>query len=107
MLRVKEESVCAFLTAMVSHTVSCPVWRGGPAPLSTPEGSLWEGGAARGLGPAYLQAVTNPPVEDGEVGVQGQQHSCEGHLLVDANDRNHFEVECLQGGCRGQKKVRG
>ena len=47
---------------------------------------------------AHLQAVANPPVEDSEVGVHGQQHSCEVHLLVDANDRDYLEVEGLQGG---------
>ena len=41
-----------------------------------------------GAGPAYLQAVADPPVEDGEVGVQGQQHGRKVHLLVDADDRN-------------------
>lgn len=46
----------------------------------------------------YLQAVANPPIEDSEVGVQGQQHGCEVHFLVDAKDRGHFEVESLQGG---------
>lgn len=47
---------------------------------------------------AYLQALANPPVEDSEVGVQGQQHSCEVHLLVDANDRDYLKIEGLQGG---------
>ena len=42
--------------------------------------------------------MANPPVEDSEVGVHGQQHSCEVHLLVDANDRDYLEVEGLQGG---------
>ena len=55
-------------------------------------------------GPAYLQALADPPVEDSEVGVQGQQHSCEVHLLVGANGRNHFKVEGLQAGCGVQKR---
>lgn len=46
----------------------------------------------------HLQAVADPPVEDSEVGVQGQQHSREVHLLVDANDRDYLEVEGLQRG---------
>lgn len=46
----------------------------------------------------YLQAVADPPVEDSEVGVQGQQHGREVHLLVDANDRDYLEVEGLQRG---------
>lgn len=46
----------------------------------------------------HLQAVADPPVEDSEVGVQGQQHGREVHLLVDANDRDYLQVEGLQRG---------
>lgn len=92
------------------HGATCsilPGTEGGICPRLHPR---WEPVGRRGLqgpGPAYLQAVADPPVEDGEVGVQGQQHSREVHLLVDADDRNHFQVEGLQGGCRGHTKVRG
>lgn len=57
--------------------------------------------AAAGL---HLQAGADPPIEDGEVGVRGQQHGCEVHLLADADDGNHFEVEGLQGGCRVRER---
>lgn len=65
-----------------------------------PQHTRWQsmGGRIRKGCRAYLQALANPPVEDSEVGVQGQQHSCEVHLLVDANDRDYLKIEGLQGG---------
>lgn len=99
--------VCSCLSSTAPHCVLPSTRTSVPSPRSTPDGSLQEGGAARRPGPANLQAVADPPVEDGEVGVRRQQHGCEVHLLVDTNDRNHFEVEGLQGGCRVQNKVRG
>lgn len=56
------------------------------------------GGHRQGCQGLHLQAVANPPVEDGEVGVQGQQHGRQGHLLMDANRGDHLEGEGLQGG---------
>lgn len=53
---------------------------------------------------AHLQAGANPPIEDGEVGVRGQQHGREVHLLADADDGSHFEVEGLQRGCGGRER---
>lgn len=71
-----------------------------PGTLPTPRHTRWQsmGGRIRKGCRAHLQALANPPVEDSEVGVQGQQHSCEVHLLVDANDRDYLEVEGLQWG---------
>lgn len=90
--------VCACLHSTVPPTVSCKRLGQCPALTLHPRRELPKAEATRGAGPAYLQAVANPPIEDSEVGVQGQQHGCEVHLLVDAKDRGHFEVESLQGG---------
>ena len=48
--RVEGGLVCARLTSMVPHAPSCLVRRVGSAPGSTPDGSLWGGGASRGPG---------------------------------------------------------
>lgn len=85
----------------------------GDGHVSTTPGHSWPLGvcpphlpcqAAARLAAAHLQAGANPPIEDGEVGVRGQQHGREVHLLADADDGSHFEVEGLQRGCGGRER---
>lgn len=44
---------------------------------------------------AHLQLSSNPPIEDGQVGVGRKKLSTQVHLLVPPDHRNHLQVDFL------------
>lgn len=48
---------------------------------------------------AHLQAVSYPPVEDGQVGLGGKNDGRQIDLVVPAGDGNHLQMDFLQRSC--------
>lgn len=45
---------------------------------------------------ADLQLLSDPPIEDGQVGVGGKDRGAQVHLLVPPDHRDHLQVHLLE-----------
>lgn len=48
---------------------------------------------------SHLQTVSYPPVEDGQVGLRGENQGRQIDLVAPAGDGNHLQMNLLQRSC--------